>query len=52
MTGDLIIFAAIVLVAAVAGIGLGMLVAPRIGRLIEPGDGPPPIEETGDDRQP
>ncbi len=52
MTGDLLVFTAIVLVGAVAGIGLGMLLAPRIGRLVERGDDQPTIEETGDDRQP
>ena len=40
---DLVIFAAIVSVAIVGGIGLGMLVARRLGRLIDDD------EEQGDD---
>jgi hypothetical protein len=40
---DLVIFAAIVGVAVVGGIGLGMLVARRLGRLIDDD------EEQGDD---
>jgi hypothetical protein len=50
--GDLAIFVAIVIVAGAAGIALGMLVAPRIGRLAEHADDPPTPEETGDDQQP
>jgi hypothetical protein len=34
--GDLLTFAALVAAVAVAGIWLGMLVAPRIARLTEP----------------
>jgi hypothetical protein len=41
---DLLIFAALVVLVAVAGIGLGILVAPRLGRLTEP-----PDEEERDD---
>jgi hypothetical protein len=41
---DLLIFAGLVAVVAVAGIGLGILVAPRLGRLTEP-----PDEEERDD---
>ncbi len=38
MLGDLLIFVALVAVVAVAGVGLGMLVAPRLGRIAEPHD--------------
>jgi hypothetical protein len=41
---DLLIFAGLVVVVAVAGVGLGILVAPRLGRLTEP-----PDEEERDD---
>jgi hypothetical protein len=41
---DLLIFAALVVLVAVAGVGLGILVAPRLGRLTEP-----PDEEERDD---
>jgi hypothetical protein len=50
--GDLVIVAAIVAVGGVGGIVLGMLLAPRIGRLAERGDDPPPPEEIADDREP
>ena len=35
---DLVVFAGIVAIVAVAGIGIGILVAPRLGRLTEPPD--------------
>jgi hypothetical protein len=35
MSTDLIVFVAIVAVLAIVGIGIGMLVAPRLGRLAE-----------------
>ena len=35
MNSDLIVFLAAVAVFAIVGIGLGMLVAPRLGRLAE-----------------
>jgi hypothetical protein len=41
---ELLIFAGLVVVIAVAGVGLGILVAPRLGRLTEP-----PDEEERDD---
>jgi len=41
---DLLIFAGLVVVVAVAGVVLGILVAPRLGRLTEP-----PDEEERDD---
>ncbi len=44
MIGDLLIFVAIVAVAGGAGIALGMLLAPRIGRLVERGEAAPPEE--------
>lgn len=50
--GDLVILAGIVLVAGAAGIALGMLLAPRIGRLVERGGDTTEPEESGDDRQP
>ena len=48
MIEQVLIFAAAVSVFAIAGIGLGMLIAPRLGRVLdridepdeEPGDGP------------
>ncbi len=45
MSQDLVVFAFAVAVIAILGIGLGMLVAPRLGRLAEridedDGDGP------------
>jgi hypothetical protein len=43
MTGELLLFVVVVAVVAIAGIGLGMLVAPRLGRLAEQMD-----EEEGD----
>ena len=51
MTGDLIVFVTIVVVAGGAGVVLGMLLAPRIGRLVERGD-PAATEEPGDQREP
>jgi hypothetical protein len=44
----LLVFVAIVVVVAVVGVRLGMLVAPRIDRLIEPHD----EAEGGDDDRP
>jgi hypothetical protein len=35
---ELLIFAGLVVVIGVAGVGLGILVAPRLGRLTEPPD--------------
>ncbi len=35
MSTDLIVFTVIVAVLAIVGIGIGMLVAPRLGRLAE-----------------
>lgn len=35
---EAIVFLAVVVVVAVAGVRLGMLVAPRLGRLTEPHD--------------
>jgi len=43
MTGELLLFAIAVTVVAIAGVGLGMLVAPRLGRLAERND-----EDEGD----
>jgi len=43
MTGELLLFAIVVTVVAIAGVGLGMLVAPRLGRLAERND-----EDEGD----
>ncbi len=48
--GGLLILAAIALVAGAAGIALGMLLAPRIGHLVEPDDPAQTAEETGDQR--
>jgi hypothetical protein len=42
--GDVAIMAVIVVVAGGAGIALGMLLAPRIGRLVERGDDAAPAE--------
>lgn len=50
--GDLVVVVVIVVVAGVGGIVLGMLVAPRIGRLVERGDDVTVPEETADDREP
>jgi hypothetical protein len=49
--GDLVVLVGIVVVAGAAGIALGMLLAPRIGRLMERGDETVTPEESGDDRQ-
>jgi hypothetical protein len=35
MSSDLVVFVVVVAVFAIVGIGLGMLVAPRLGRLAE-----------------
>jgi hypothetical protein len=45
MTGELLLFVVVVAVVAIAGIGVGTLVAPRLGRLAERMD-----EEDGDGR--
>lgn len=50
--GDLAIVVAIVVVAGAGGIVLGMLLAPRIGRLAERGDDATAPEEIVDDREP
>jgi hypothetical protein len=50
--GDLAIVAAIVVVGGVGGIVLGMLLAPRIGRLAGGDDDPTTPEEIADDREP
>ena len=50
MIGEFLIFVAIAAVAGGAGIALGMLLAPRIGRLVERGDAPP--EEPAEHREP
>lgn len=50
--GDLVIVVAIVVVGGVAGIVLGMLLAPRIGRLVERGEDATAPEEIADDREP
>ena len=52
MIGDLLVFVAIVAVAGGAGIALGMLLAPRIGRLADRGAAPPETKEPGDQREP
>ena len=52
MSGDLVVFVVIVAVAGGAGVALGMLLAPRIGRLAEPGEDPAATEESGDQREP
>ena len=44
--GDVAIMALIVIVAGGAGIALGMLLAPRIGRLVERGDDAAPGESS------
>jgi hypothetical protein len=41
---EVLVFAGLVTVVAVVGVWLGMLVAPRLGRLAEP-----PDEDDGDD---
>jgi hypothetical protein len=50
--GDLLVVIGIALVAGVGGIVVGMLLAPRIGRLTERADDPAPAEEPGDEREP
>jgi hypothetical protein len=47
--GDLVVLVGIVVVAGAAGIALGMLLAPRIGRLAERADPLPIPEDSGDD---
>jgi hypothetical protein len=49
--GDLVVVALIALGAGSAAIMLGMLLAPRIGRLAESDEGAE-REEPGDDREP
>lgn len=46
--GGLLLIALVALVAGAAGIALGMLLAPRIGRLVEHDDPAHTSEETGD----
>lgn len=50
--GDLVLVIGIAVVAGVGGIVLGMLLAPRIGRLAERAEDPAPAEEPGDEREP
>ncbi|MGZ8502404.1 MAG: hypothetical protein ACXWW6_06070, partial [Candidatus Limnocylindrales bacterium] len=52
LMSDLVILVGIVLVGGVGGIVLGMLLAPRIGRLVERGDDATAPEEIADDREP
>ena len=47
--GDLVVVVAIVVVGGVGGIVLGMLLAPRIGRLAERGDDATAPEEIVDE---
>ena len=47
--GDLVVLVGIVVVAGAAGIALGMLLAPQIGRLSERADDAPTPEESGDE---
>jgi hypothetical protein len=35
LIGELLVFAVVVAVVGIAGVGIGMLVAPRLGRLSE-----------------
>ena len=49
MIGDLLVLMVIVLVAAGGGIALGMLVAPRLGRLVERSQDEAPPEDPRDD---
>ncbi len=51
MSGDLVglvLVAAVVLVAGAGGVALGMLLAPRIGRLVDHDDPAQTSEESGD----
>jgi hypothetical protein len=50
--GELVAVVGIALVVGVGGIVLGMLVAPRIGRLAERAEDPPAVEEPGDAHEP
>ena len=43
MTGELLVLVVVVAIVAIAGVSLGMLVAPRLGRLAERSD-----EDDGD----
>jgi hypothetical protein len=43
MSGELLLFVAAVVIVAMFGVAIGMLVAPKIGRLAERGD-----EDDGD----
>ena len=47
MIGELLVFVVVVAVIAIAGVVLGMLVAPRVGRLSER-IAEPEDEDTGD----
>jgi hypothetical protein len=49
--GDVILVVVIAGLAAVGGIVLGMLLAPRIGRLAEGGEHEAAPEEPGDERE-
>jgi hypothetical protein len=50
--GELLAVFSIAVVAGVGGIVLGMLLAPRIGRLAERPEEPAQVEESGDEREP
>ena len=50
MIGELVVFVGIIAVAGGVGVALGMLLAPRIGRLVERGDDPAATEDAGDQR--
>lgn len=52
MIGDLLVLIGIVLVAAGGGITLGMLVAPRLGRLVDRGQDEAQPEDPRDDLEP
>lgn len=42
-------FLVVALIVGAVGVALGILLAPRIGRLAERADGEPPLEEPGDE---
>ena len=42
-------FLVVTLIVGAVGVALGILLAPRIGRLAERADREPPLEEPGDD---
>lgn len=50
--GDLVVVIGIAVVAGAGGVVLGMLLAPRIGRLAQRPEDPAPPEEPGDEREP